>query len=383
MLSRYVRALVIFFSGFALFVSSAANSEENPDGWAYYFQGCGLTSCPAPPQAGAAFKMVPGGAACVWPDVRQECFYNAVPCLNGDSWDQADQACVPPPPECAIGTYDPLTGGCNVGDSGDCQDIAGYILDGIAVCDDDKNECEASGGTLGAACMGADCQASIQCFPPGNEPDTCAGGGMVVLLEEGFICESPTDNQNGTNNEEGGDTSAGQDPNTQVNPENPENPNNPDPDPSTLTDQIQLQQEALGEAQENTKELRKQTNQLGDVNKELDNITKNTDRAADELEMQNTANQMPEHTVSNTVGDVVGNFWTGLQAAPIVQAAYGFGNVIPEGGVCTPLSVDLGPSIGFVSSNLFCELLDDYGQALGYIVLLCFAFASFRVFFSA
>lgn len=86
-----------------------------------------------------------------------------------------------------------------------CQDVIGYI-NGHELCNDDKNECEADGGTYGMACQGEDCSEFMTsgiCIP-GDYADqlpTCDISSVQVVetwldtdgmtTRGGFACASP------------------------------------------------------------------------------------------------------------------------------------------------------------------------------------------------
>ncbi|MEM8493535.1 MAG: virulence factor TspB C-terminal domain-related protein [Pseudomonadota bacterium] len=81
-----------------------------------------------------------------------------------------------------------------------CQDVLGYI-NGHQLCNDDQNECEASGGTYGAAGLGDDVTTAI-CIPSdfADELPTCDLSTVVVLdqpdpnsLDANFGCSSTID----------------------------------------------------------------------------------------------------------------------------------------------------------------------------------------------
>lgn len=293
------------------------------------------------------------------------------------------QTCSPPEPQpdCGLaGTYDPATGVCNLGAGATCDNIVGYI-DGIAICGDAADECAAAGGALGTM------NGETVCVPETSGPPTCDGGGVVVIIEEGYVCESPTDNQNGTDNEEGGSTAEGQDPNTNVNPENPDTSATPST-ATASTDPVALAQSQLAEQQAQTKEEKKHTNQLGDVNKELDNITGKTDRVGDLLEVQGAAKTMPGHTVAeaSTVGEAFGNFSAAVDQTPVVMAFAAVADVFPSGaGQCPAFEIDLSATLigQTVSTDIHCDLFDSIGSTIYALMLVVFGFVAFRIVGSA
>ncbi|MEM1188117.1 MAG: virulence factor TspB C-terminal domain-related protein [Pseudomonadota bacterium] len=81
-----------------------------------------------------------------------------------------------------------------------CQDVLGYI-DGHQLCNDDQAECEASGGTYGAAGIGDDISTAI-CIPDDFADDlpSCDDSEVVVLdqpdpnsLDASFACSGGVD----------------------------------------------------------------------------------------------------------------------------------------------------------------------------------------------
>lgn len=328
------------------------------------YQYCGQESCELYGQSGGIVK-----------------FAESNPCDPPTQWNPGTTTCTEAPPDCGLaGTYDPATGVCNLGAGATCDNILGYI-DGHAMCGDAADECAAAGGALGSM------NGETVCVPETSGPPTCDGGGVVVIIAEGYVCESPTDNQNGTDNEEGGSTAEGQDPNTEVNPENPDSSATP-PTATTSTDPVALAQSQLAEEQAQTKEQKKQTNQLGDVNKELDNLTGKTDRVGDLLEVQGTAKTMPGHTVADaaTVGEAFANFSAGVDQVPIVQAFSAVSDVFPSGGgQCPQLDIDLSSTLigQNVSTDLHCDLFDSISTVVYGLMLVVFGIAAFRVVGSA
>lgn len=303
------------------------------------------------------------------------------PCDAPTEWIPGTTTCTEAPPDCGLaGTYDPATGVCNLGAGATCDNIVGYI-DGLAICGDAADECAAAGGALGTM------NGETVCVPETSGPPTCDGGGVVVIIEEGYVCEAPTDNQNGTDNEEGGSTAEGQDPNTEVNPENPDSSATP-PTATTSTDPVSLAQSQLAEEQAQTKEQKKQTNQLGDVNKELDNLTGKTDRVGDLLEAQGAGKAMPGHTTADaaTVGEAFANFSAAVDQVPIVQAFSAVSDVFPSGGgQCPQLDIDLSSTLigQNVSTDLHCDLFDSISSVIYGLMLVVFGIAAFRVVGSA
>ena len=69
-----------------------------------------------------------------------------------------------------------------------CANPSGYF-NGRLICDDDKLECENSGGTYGFV------SGRQVCIPDDYDNDlpTCDSGGVVHLVEGGFVCETPRD----------------------------------------------------------------------------------------------------------------------------------------------------------------------------------------------
>ena len=71
-----------------------------------------------------------------------------------------------------------------------CQNVLGYF-NGKQVCGDQEDECKASGGTFGY--LGLESPGQAVCIPDDYDDDlpTCDSGGQVVLIEDGYVCESP------------------------------------------------------------------------------------------------------------------------------------------------------------------------------------------------
>lgn len=274
-------------------------------------------------------------------------------------------------------------------DAGDppeeCQDVAGYITDAnggvYQVCNDAKNDCEEAGGQLGQF------NGETVCVPEGSGPPECSSTGGLVMVEEGYVCESPTDNPNGTDNLDEGNN-AGADPDTDTDIENPESEAANDPDPDTITDATELNQESLRESQEANKSLRKMQNQLGDINDELDAQSGFMDRAEEREEGRDQSRAMPEHTVNNsaTFSEASNSFMTGLYSTPIVQSFSAVSNVIPSGGgSCPVLSIDLTATpIGqTVSTDIHCTLFLGIASELAAICLVVYSIMGFRIVVSS
>jgi len=299
-------------------------------------------------------------------------------CQSPMTWDSDTQTCNEPPLSCEpFGTLQ-ADGTCSVSGGNNeenCENPLGYI-EGIFYCGDAHDECAANGGSLGSV------NGEMRCVPNDSGPPICDSGGLVTLVEEGYVCESPTDNQNGTDNDDPSpeNANAGASPNTKVDPLKPDSAT--PPSARTSTDPIALAQGSLTESQEQTKEQRKQTNQLGDVNKELDNITGKTDRIGDILEVQGQARVMPTHTLNTarSVGQVFTNFNSNVDNIPLVQAFGNFADIFGSGGgQCPPLSIDLaGTIIGEdVSTDIHCDLFDSVGDIINTCMLCVFAFTAF------
>jgi hypothetical protein len=112
-----------------------------------------------------------------------------IECAPTESWDNANQRCIP---DCVIGSYDPITGSCfsPANDSSGCSDVAGN-LNGATICNDDRNSCADSGGDYGCAGSGDTIQCG--CYTSGDGPPSCSGSGIVIIIDGGYVCESPDD----------------------------------------------------------------------------------------------------------------------------------------------------------------------------------------------
>lgn len=92
----------------------------------------------------------------------------------------------------------------------ECSNVAGYVSDSdgneYQVCNDDKDKCEATGGTYGFVGVGSD--ATQTCLPPdyGDDVPTCAAGSIVVHEGDGngFAC-TPVDPKDDPNQEDNPD----------------------------------------------------------------------------------------------------------------------------------------------------------------------------------
>ena len=255
-----------------------------------------------------------------------------------------------------------------------CENIVGYI-NGVPVCDDLRDECEASGGQLGQM------NGESICVPEDESPPLCDGDGVIGLVEGGYVCESPTDNENGTDNQDEG-SSGGSDPDTDVGISPIDDPT--DVDPETLSDSTQLAQESLKESQEQSKSLRKVENQLGDVNDELDAQSGFMDRAEARENARDEGRAMPAHTVNGSASfaEASSSFYSGLTSLPIITAFGNVADVFPtSGGVCPEIDIDLGDTLvgGTIGTDLHCTLLDDYSGEIAVICWVLFGIVGFRV----
>jgi hypothetical protein len=310
------------------------------------------------------------------------------PCGESEVWNQEIQDCDAPPFDCPVGTV--LVGDfClpEAPEEDDCQNISGYI-NGQAVCDDKKDECEAAGGQYGQF-NGQDA-----CVPP--EEDTgCESGSTTTIIDNGdgtfgYVCNSDddiTDNENGTDDEKNNNNDLGGDEDRDIPPPNPEDTT--DPDPQDLTDDTELQREQLGESQEQSKELRNQTNQLDDINNELNvqtdelrTIGEKSTNISDKIDLMVTPNALPAHTSNNaqSSAEAFSNFATRISNAPLLLAGSNVSGIFSSSGAsCSPLVIDLSSTpIGILSTNIFCELLDDLAPYLSAVMLAVFSFLGFK-----
>lgn len=302
---------------------------------------------------------------------------------------------------CDLGEINPLTGQCEGGctsqqmeiigpngstvcadiqnPDGDCENIVGYI-NGDEVCGDKQDECNASGGSLGQV------NGETVCVPSDLAPPECASAGGLVMVDEGYVCESPSDNENGTDNEE---NTSGADPDTALDPQNPID--STDVDPSTLTDPVDIDRNNLKEQQEQSTELRKQTNQLGDINDELNAQTDLLSDISSKLgeepgpgdDPATTPQNMPDNLLApNTISEAHENFKTAIYASPLVAAFDDMSNIVPDsGGQCPTLDYDFSDTIiGITTSvDLHCELLESVASELYAIMLVVYTWYGFRI----
>lgn len=124
-------------------------------------------------------------------------------CPEGTTLNAGSGTCDPPaPPECA---EDEIAVGQSCAHPYDpddtCYDVEGYV-NGVRICNDDKNECEASGGTYGGIGTGNDPVQAV-CLPDDYEEQlpTCAAGTDYYSADgQGFACTSVGDAPDGQDN---------------------------------------------------------------------------------------------------------------------------------------------------------------------------------------
>ena len=369
MFPHYLRALVVLF----LLVGSSAYADWQP--YSTCVSSANMTSLMLNCENLYSYC---GVEDCSLPDKQRVMFSVENPCSG-------QQEPIPGTTECAGNPCDEgwtYTGGvCLPNEQPDtCENVVGYI-NGEPVCNDLRDECEASGGSLGQV------NGQSVCVPHSEGPPTCDGDGVIIITESGYVCESPSDNENGTNDLDEG-SSGGADPDTDVDMENPETEAANDPDPDTITDATELNQEALRESQEANKSLRKMQNQLGDVNDELDAQSGYLHRAEERELDRDSSRAMPEHTVngSQSLAEALDSFMTGLSSTPLVQSFSAVADVIPSsGGSCPVLSIDLSATpIGeVVSTDIHCSLFLDIAAELSLICLVMYSILGFRIVVSS
>lgn len=387
MLSFYLRAAVITLS---LMSFGVLADSQTTSGFPYTYSGCYIPSavsnwgdwvdeCTA--SASNRYCAVVSGCA----SGKQSVKYRTSPpeCPEGEIWEEGTTNCIddpeapPPDPECPA-DHEYSNGLCLPNYPPEqCENVVGYIS-GEQVCGDAADECASQGGALGQV------NGQTVCVPEEESPPTCSGSGLVTIIEEGYVCEPTTDNQNGTNNDNPTPNSEGSNPNTDVSPENPDNPDNPDVDADSIVDSLEAQKETVKEQQEANTNLRKLVNQLADVNEELDTQSGFDKRAEDAQKERDLSRTMPDHT-TNTVtsfSDANTDFMNQLNATALVSGFASFANIVPDtGGQCPVLSIDLtGTLIGStVGTDLHCTLLEEVGGTIYAVMLVVWAWVGFRV----
>ena len=382
MFSHYLRSVVVLFILFF-----AQYSHAGSWGYSSNCEDASSTACAAVMDS---CNDTPSYSACHFDCNGIQCTLHrwwggdgTEPCAEGEIIEEGTHNCVNT--DCPDGMV--KTGGICLpnGPTNDCENIQGYIS-GQEFCADAQDECEAVGGQLGQF------NGDTVCVPSDYGAPECEGGSDagLVLVDNGdgggFVCDSPTDNENGTDNESGGPNSQGEDPDTDVETENFDDPT--DPDPETITDATELNQESLAESQDQTKQLKKLTNQLGDVNDELNEQSGFLKRDEERQLDRDQGRLMRDHTVQSvaTYQDALNNFYNAIGSAPATQAFQNMANIVPTtGGQCPPFSIDLTDTmIGTVAStDIHCDLLEDMAPAINAIMLVVFAWTAFRVFASS
>ena len=316
-------------------------------------------------------------------------------------------------------------------DDEECEDVVGY-MNGAEICNDDKNDCEESGGSYG--CAGAGSNTTCGCFPPDDLP-TCDGDQVIIITESGYVCSSPDpgsppdpddpDNDDIPNSEDDDDDNDGipdeadDDANGDGVPDEDTDgdgvpnyvdtdidgdgiPNNLDPDADgdgvnedkTGTGPCDPTQknywecigadkgESGGDDTEALNELGTKLDtldgtlkdELGDANDSLDDLKQALDFSAKE---------MPGHiSAPGSFGEVHSSFYASISNAPIITAFNSVSGIVPDtGGDCPPLDYDLtGTIIGTtVSTDIHCQLLEDSSSYIYSIMLVVYSVFGFRI----
>lgn len=131
---------------------------------------------------------------------KQSVKYRTSPpqCPEGEEWEAGTTNCitVEPPLDCGNGltiTNPDGTDSCldPAPEPEECNNTAGNI-NGYPVCMDNENQCAAEGGSYGCY-TNASGQLVCGCVSGGTEPPTCSSSGVVIITEDGYVCESPDD----------------------------------------------------------------------------------------------------------------------------------------------------------------------------------------------
>ncbi len=276
-------------------------------------------------------------------------------------------------------------------DANECQDVAGYVNyqgQEHQICNDDKNRCEAEGGTYGVAATGGDMQTAV-CLPPDFADDlpTCDIKTLHVVAMEGtdpfsggFVCsapensppkhDDPTNEIPGINKPDPGDPGGPGDPDSGApDGEGPGEGDTPEGDsnvtgggsctsaPNCRGDAIQCaihyQSWKARCASENLTESVNESENPGEIDKESE-FTTLIDTGLDAI--TGTGEQGVD-TQANALGDVV----TGL---------------LPSAGSCSD------PVISFFGKGqvvLSCSKLADFRDILGWMLYILTAYYLFNL----
>lgn len=81
---------------------------------------------------------------------------------------------------------------------------------------------------------------------------------------------------------------------------------------------------------------------------------------------------------------IVSDSMASIMSSPIMQIGESLKSSIPTGGQCEPLRIDLTMmNMGIVTDELYCDFSDSAGSLLGAVMLMLYAFMSFRIVMSA
>lgn len=143
----------------------------------------------------------------------------------------------------------------------------------------------------------------------------------------------------------------------------------------TVTDSVTQLESA------NTAENADISSKLGDINTSIQSLGGSTGGGAN----PDPTGAMPALTSTQytTLSDVNVAFFSRINSVPIVVAANNLRGAFTGSGACPALSLDLpAPISSNVSTNLHCELSNNFRGYLGAILTITYAFFGFRLLFS-